>query len=209
MTTGSRRDDPEGLHRPEDPGAEGDVSRTEAARRGTADGATVPGPPGRRPPQPLHVGDNHDRGGNDTQVRWFTRGSNMHRVWDSGIIDRAESGRRRLARRPDRHGHATRPARRLRAAPSRIGRLESLLAARQAYQDPATGQRIKPGTKLADSYPARSLPLRNGGSIRWARYRQFGSKGVPCELTTSCQIHCRNICCPIQSHYERRIEATF
>jgi hypothetical protein len=38
---------------------------------------------------PMHVGDNHDKGGNDTQVRWFDRGSNMHRVWDGGIIERA------------------------------------------------------------------------------------------------------------------------
>jgi len=38
---------------------------------------------------PLHVGDNHDKGGNRTQVRWFDRGSNMHRVWDSDIIERA------------------------------------------------------------------------------------------------------------------------
>jgi S1/P1 Nuclease len=39
--------------------------------------------------QPCHVGDNSDKGGNQTQVRWFDRGSNMHRVWDSGIIERA------------------------------------------------------------------------------------------------------------------------
>jgi hypothetical protein len=39
--------------------------------------------------QPLHVGDNGDSGGNRTQVRFFARGSNMHRVWDSDIIDRA------------------------------------------------------------------------------------------------------------------------
>ena len=39
--------------------------------------------------QPLHVGDNHDPGGNDTQMRCFTRGSNMHRVWDSDGIERA------------------------------------------------------------------------------------------------------------------------
>lgn len=37
---------------------------------------------------PLHVGENHDKGGNTLQVRFFTRGSNMRRVWDSGIIDR-------------------------------------------------------------------------------------------------------------------------
>ena len=31
---------------------------------------------------PLHVGDNHDKGGNLTQVRFFDRGTNMHRLWD-------------------------------------------------------------------------------------------------------------------------------
>jgi hypothetical protein len=36
---------------------------------------------------------------------------------------------------------------------------ESLLAARAAYQDPATGQRIKPGAKLGDAYQERSLPV--------------------------------------------------
>jgi hypothetical protein len=38
--------------------------------------------------RPLHVGDNGDNGGNATQVRFFTRGWNLRRVWDSGIIDR-------------------------------------------------------------------------------------------------------------------------
>jgi len=37
--------------------------------------------------QPCHVGDNHDRGGNDTQVRFFDRGTNMHRLWDSDMIE--------------------------------------------------------------------------------------------------------------------------
>jgi nuclease S1 len=41
--------------------------------------------------QPCHVGDNHDKGGNDTQVRWFDRGCNMHRVWGGGIIEHAGS----------------------------------------------------------------------------------------------------------------------
>ncbi len=30
---------------------------------------------------PLHVGDNHDRGGNDTQVQFFDKGTNMHQLW--------------------------------------------------------------------------------------------------------------------------------
>jgi hypothetical protein len=35
---------------------------------------------------------------------------------------------------------------------------ESLLDARGAYQDPATGQRIRPGARLADAYQAANLP---------------------------------------------------
>ena len=38
--------------------------------------------------QPWHTGLQEDKGGNDFQVQWFRKGSNMHRVWDSGIIDR-------------------------------------------------------------------------------------------------------------------------
>lgn len=37
--------------------------------------------------QPLHVGTGNDRGGNDTEVEWFYRDSNLHRVWDSQMID--------------------------------------------------------------------------------------------------------------------------
>ncbi len=38
---------------------------------------------------PLHVGDNHDRGGNDTQVRFFDQGTNMHRLWDGDMLGHA------------------------------------------------------------------------------------------------------------------------
>lgn len=37
--------------------------------------------------QPLHVGRSEDRGGNDIKVKWFNKGSNLHRVWDSDMID--------------------------------------------------------------------------------------------------------------------------
>jgi hypothetical protein len=37
--------------------------------------------------QPLHVGNGKDRGGNDTEVEWFYDDSNLHRVWDSEMID--------------------------------------------------------------------------------------------------------------------------
>jgi len=38
--------------------------------------------------QPLHVGNGTDRGGNNVRVEYFWENSNLHRVWDSGIIDR-------------------------------------------------------------------------------------------------------------------------
>ncbi|MFN3841085.1 MAG: S1/P1 nuclease [Cyclobacteriaceae bacterium] len=37
--------------------------------------------------QPLHVGRGDDRGGNDIKVMWFRTDSNLHRVWDSDMID--------------------------------------------------------------------------------------------------------------------------
>jgi hypothetical protein len=40
--------------------------------------------------QPLHVGNGNDRGGNDIKVEFFREKSNLHRVWDTGIIDRQQ-----------------------------------------------------------------------------------------------------------------------
>ncbi len=37
--------------------------------------------------QPLHVGTGEDRGGNDVDVEWFWEPSNLHRVWDSEMIN--------------------------------------------------------------------------------------------------------------------------
>jgi hypothetical protein len=107
---------------------------------------------------PLHVGDNHDKGGNQTQVRFFDRGTNMHRLWDSDMIERvghtedfwlAELAAldtpeaRAVAMRGTVEDWAT----------------ESLLAARQAYQVPETGKRLKPGQKLGDAYLESNLPV--------------------------------------------------
>lgn len=37
--------------------------------------------------QPLHVGCCDDRGGNNVKVKWFRNETNLHSVWDSGMID--------------------------------------------------------------------------------------------------------------------------
>ena len=56
---------------------------------------------------------------------------------------------------------------------------ESLLASREAYVDPATGQRMKPGAKLGDAYQAKSLPVakqrlyRAGARLAWVLNEAF------------------------------------
>ena len=37
--------------------------------------------------QPLHVGNGEDKGGNDVKINYFWESSNLHRIWDSGMID--------------------------------------------------------------------------------------------------------------------------
>lgn len=37
--------------------------------------------------QPLHVGRPDDKGGNTIQVFWFEQVSNLHKVWDSDLLD--------------------------------------------------------------------------------------------------------------------------
>ncbi|MHA7130530.1 S1/P1 nuclease [Algoriphagus namhaensis] len=38
--------------------------------------------------QPLHVGTGEDRGGNDVRIEFFNQATNLHALWDSGMIDR-------------------------------------------------------------------------------------------------------------------------
>jgi hypothetical protein len=106
---------------------------------------------------PLHVGDNHDRGGNDTQVRWFEFGSNMHRVWDTQMIEKTANTEDAWLNK-------------LRELDSESIRLkwmsgtvedwatESLLLARAAYLIPGTGAPIKSGQELGDPYHTANLP---------------------------------------------------
>jgi hypothetical protein len=49
--------------------------------------------------QPLHAGYRDDRGGNRYQVRMDGEGSNLHRVWDSGLLDTRHLGWQAYAQR--------------------------------------------------------------------------------------------------------------
>lgn len=40
--------------------------------------------------QPFHAGNGTDKGGNDVKLKFFWEDSNLHRVWDSGLIDKQQ-----------------------------------------------------------------------------------------------------------------------
>lgn len=48
--------------------------------------------------QPLHVGNGEDTGGNAVKLKWFGGNSNLHRVWDSEMIDSKNFSYTELAR---------------------------------------------------------------------------------------------------------------
>jgi len=114
---------------------------------------------------PLHVGDNHDRGGNDTQVRFFDRGSNMHRLGDSDMI---EWNTRIADVWLDELAELDTPEARAMTSRGTVEEwaTESLTAARAAYLVPGTDARIKPGRKLSREYYDDHLPV-----VRWRLYR--------------------------------------
>jgi hypothetical protein len=109
--------------------------------------------------QPLHVGDNRDRGGNNVQVRFFRDDStNLHQVWDSGLLREGYRGERDLvndllemARSPQAHDWPK-------------GTVEdwvneSLEVARRAYVLPGSRQFVRSGARLGRDYEETNLPL--------------------------------------------------
>ncbi len=39
--------------------------------------------------QPLHAEDHHDKGGNEVEITYFGQPTNLHRIWDGAILERA------------------------------------------------------------------------------------------------------------------------
>jgi hypothetical protein len=108
--------------------------------------------------QPLHVGDTGSRGGNEIQVRFYNVGSNLHRVWDSQIIERYTTDEGELL--GDLKGILT-PA----STPewvegtSEDWATDTLQVAKKAYCLPETQTVIPSGTTLGESYFLVALPL--------------------------------------------------
>jgi hypothetical protein len=108
--------------------------------------------------QPVHVGDRGDRGGNDLQVRFLERGTNLHRLWDEGLLEHHSEDEATWVRElepmavPEQHRSWCQGTVEEYAT-------ESLLAARQAYLLPGTSSFIQPGQLLGASYFEAARPV--------------------------------------------------
>jgi hypothetical protein len=119
--------------------------------------------------QPLHVGDNGDRGGNDVKAVFFDRPTNLHSVWDTPILDLAEK------RQPQLKARLGRPAGFWERRRLRKGTLEDWAwAARDISRDTAYGKlpAARPAV-LGEEYYAAVLPSIEGqirrGGVRLAQ----------------------------------------
>jgi hypothetical protein len=120
--------------------------------------------------QPLHVGAfDGDQGGNLLQVSYFRRASNLHKIWDIEIIAHAPISNPAGLRRGDFVDEEAwvRALSRLAAANADQWRQakteeewasESLLLAKQAYQNTQAGRIIYPGDRLGRPYQDQFEP---------------------------------------------------
>lgn len=109
--------------------------------------------------QPLHVGDNDDRGGNQTQIQFFDRGTNLHRVWDSDIM-RHIGGSDRVWTDRVRQGITRESAREWSAGTVEDWATETLKAAKVAYgMKPGSRSLIASGASLGEDYVKTASPI--------------------------------------------------
>jgi hypothetical protein len=111
--------------------------------------------------QPLHVADRTDRGGNQLQLRFGrSESTNLHRVWDSGLLHRRFRDRDQPELVRELKALAGRPE--ARKWPK--GRIEdwadeSLNLGRRAYRLPGSNRLLRSGDELGRSYEEAFLPL--------------------------------------------------
>ncbi len=108
--------------------------------------------------QPLHVADNNDRGGNQTQVRFFNRGSNLHRLWDSQLIENKSHNEQDWLRDINSLATSQNVSQWSKGTPEDWA-AESLQIAKKAYCLPGTNTVMPSGTKLDDNYCRMALPI--------------------------------------------------
>jgi nuclease S1 len=108
--------------------------------------------------QPLHVGDTGSRGGNLIQVRFFNVGSNLHRVWDSQIMERHTENEQMWLRDLNSIANPKTVQEWAKGIPENWA-TESLQAAKVADCLPGTNAVMKSGTTLSDDYARMAMPI--------------------------------------------------
>jgi len=108
--------------------------------------------------QPMHVADNNDRGGNLTQVQFLNRGSNLHSVWDSKIIEHASEDKQKWLGDINSLANARNIIEWSKGMPEDWA-TESLQAAKEAYYLPGTRTVMRSGARLGDDYCRTALPV--------------------------------------------------
>ena len=104
--------------------------------------------------QPLHAGYRDDKGGNLFQVQFQGKGTNLHSVWDSGLLGTHGNDWRAYAGELDARSPAT--------LPPPIAPLENPYA-QWAEQSCAATRDIYPdGHKIDDAYVTAELPVAEG-----------------------------------------------
>lgn len=111
--------------------------------------------------QPMHVGRGEDRGGNDIQVQWFDKGTNLHRLWDTDLLGNYGMGFFELGDELNR-STTKRQRRQIQRGNVLSWLEESHDLAKEVYDS------VEVGEKLSYSYPYRYNPvvfdcLKKGG----------------------------------------------
>ena len=108
--------------------------------------------------QPLHVADRNDRGGNSLQLRYGRYdNTNLHQVWDSGLLSRSFRNEDDLMRHLD--ALSKRPeARDWLKARVEDWANESLLVGRGAYHVPGTDMTLRSGDHIGREYERENVP---------------------------------------------------
>ena len=101
--------------------------------------------------QPLHIGMAKDKGGNDFQVQWFGKGTNLHRVWDEHMIDEYEMSFSELADEAKPLSKAQKKA--ITSGSLKDWMYESREFTKDIYENTEVGEDLK------YSYMARYMPL--------------------------------------------------
>ena len=116
--------------------------------------------------QPMHVADRNDRGGNNLQLRYGRYdNTNLHQVWDSGLLNQGYRNEAELRARLEDLAHRPESGLWLK------GQIEdwadeSLEVGRRAYLIPGTNTILRTGDSIGRDYERANFPChRSAGSI--------------------------------------------